>query len=111
MVRLQELDLDGDRLKSRIRELYRLFVFVSDNRVYLIHQTAKESLIAKKALNILAEGCWRHSVSEQQSSKIMTEVCVQYLSFRDIQDKHCREGKENGVLLDKHPLLEYSSVN
>ncbi|KAG7152808.1 Vegetative incompatibility protein HET-E-1 like [Verticillium longisporum] len=42
--RHRDLDLDGDHLKSRIRELCGLFVFISDNRIYLIHQTAKEFL-------------------------------------------------------------------
>ena len=46
----EDLELDVKRLKSDIRDLCGLFVFISDNRIYLIHQTAKEFLVARESI-------------------------------------------------------------
>ncbi|KAH9235748.1 hypothetical protein K456DRAFT_1800685, partial [Colletotrichum gloeosporioides 23] len=43
--RHDDLELDYTHFKLRIRDLCGLFVFINDNRVYLIHQTAKEFLV------------------------------------------------------------------
>ena len=59
----QDLDLDGDQLRTRIRELCGLFVFINDNRIYLIHQTAKEFLITKDALDVSVHRSWKRSIS------------------------------------------------
>jgi nucleoside phosphorylase/tetratricopeptide (TPR) repeat protein len=107
----QDLDLDSEQLKARIRELCGPIVLINNNRVHLINQTAKEFLIAKEASDASANGSWRHSLSERQSSKIMAEVCIQYLIFHDIKDERYRERKSNGILIDNFPLLEYASVN
>ncbi|ROT35327.1 ankyrin [Sodiomyces alkalinus F11] len=111
-LRHEDLDLDGDHLKSRIRELCGLFVFVSDNRVYLIHQTAKEFLVAKGSVQDSARDRWKHSLHTQMSNHIMTHICIQYLSFSDIRDDqfHERLGKDDAGFND-FPLLEYSAEN
>jgi hypothetical protein len=43
----READLDPSGLDIRIRRLCGLFVFIKNNKVYLIHQTAREFLISK----------------------------------------------------------------
>ncbi|KAG7152782.1 putative ankyrin repeat protein like [Verticillium longisporum] len=104
--RHRDLDLDGDHLKSRIRELCGLFVFISDNRIYLIHQTAKEFLVRREGVKHSATTCWRHSLPPRSSNKIMMEICVQYLSFLDIQDDRFRQRRKVNDSLNDFPLLE-----
>jgi hypothetical protein len=43
-----DLDRDEVHLETRIRNLCGLFVYVTDSRVQLIHQTAKEFLVQRK---------------------------------------------------------------
>ncbi|KAH8757176.1 putative ankyrin repeat-containing protein [Diaporthe sp. PMI_573] len=98
----RDLDLDRDDLKDHIRKLCGLFVFISDSRVYLIHQTAKEFLVAKDSSPKSSAGLWKHSLDSQRSNTIMTEVCVQYLRFRDIEDDPDTSAS---------PLLNYSAIH
>ena len=44
---IEDLDLDREKLKSRIRNLCGLFVYIDDSRVHLFHQTAKEFLLRR----------------------------------------------------------------
>jgi uncharacterized membrane protein len=101
-----ELDMNSDRVKSDIRELCGLFVFISDNRVYLLHQTAKEFLVAREGGNDATGELWRHSLRRESPNHIMTRIRVQYLSFRDIRDDHLHEerGNDNANRKD-FPLL------
>ncbi|KAH7377131.1 hypothetical protein B0T11DRAFT_27613 [Plectosphaerella cucumerina] len=108
----EELDLDTDRFKSDIRELCGLFVFISDSRIYLIHQTAKEFLVAREGASDATGEFWRHSLRRESSDQIMTRVCVQYLSFRDIRDDLIQEEmRKDDPDIKDFPLLEYSAVN
>ncbi|GJN78761.1 hypothetical protein PLIIFM63780_002270 [Purpureocillium lilacinum] len=106
----KDLELNVNCLKSAVRELGGLFVFISDNRIYLIHQTAKEFLVAKENKSSAAK-VWKHSLQEQSSNKIMAHICVQYLSFHDIQDDLVQKREiEDGPDAGEFPLLEYSSA-
>ncbi|KAI6780066.1 Ankyrin repeat domain-containing protein 50 [Emericellopsis cladophorae] len=107
----EELELNTDRVKSDIRELCGLFVFISDNRIYLIHHTAKEFLVAKKGVKESTGKFWRHSLRGEFSSQIMTQICVQYLSFRDIGDNHRYKMRKADSDARDFPLLEYSAEN
>ncbi|KAH6687283.1 ankyrin repeat protein [Plectosphaerella plurivora] len=109
----QELELNTDRLKSDIRQLCGLFVFISDSRIYLIHQTAKEFLVAREGDGDGPSDLWSRSLRSGSSNEIMTRVCVQYLSFRDIRYDHVHEeqSKEKRFHCPDFPLLEYSAEN
>ncbi|KAK7420625.1 hypothetical protein QQZ08_010317 [Neonectria magnoliae] len=108
----KDLELIADRIKSDIRQLCGLFGFISDNRIYLIHQTAKEFLVAKEGVKNSTGKLWRHSLRGQFSNQIMMQICVQYLSFSDIPDDRIPEKIwEDIPNLNDFPLLEYSSAN
>lgn len=110
----KEIDLDHGNLPTRIRELCGLFVFVNNNQIYLIHQTAKEFLVAKDTPASVHDGHWKHSLKIQHSNAILTHVCVQYLHFRDLKDIHISESYsigEEDVDFSAFPLFEYSAVH
>jgi hypothetical protein len=104
-----ELDLDGHHLKTRIRSLCGLFIFVNDSRVYLIHQTAKEFLVRKDLTHGSNNGCWKHSLDERSSAVILAKICIQYLNFADFENGGSHMG---GVeQSDSQCLLNYSAVH
>lgn len=67
-----------------IRHLCGLFITVVDHKVYLIHQTAKEFLLAKKELG---SGIWRHSIEPAVAELIIAKTCITYLLF----DEFCTD--------------------
>ncbi|KDN66640.1 hypothetical protein CSUB01_11417 [Colletotrichum sublineola] len=108
----EDLDLDHENLESHIRQLCGLFVFVNDNRIYLIHQTAKEFLITHNIPFSQGGNSWKQSLYVPYSNMIMTQVCVQYLSLRDIKDDELPPVTRH--LLTNHtpyPFLNYSAVH
>ncbi|KAF6803199.1 Ankyrin repeat domain-containing protein 50-like protein 3 [Colletotrichum sojae] len=88
--RHEELELDSAHFKSHVRHLCGLFVFINDERIFLIHQTAKDF------------------------PAIMARLCVQYLMFEDIQDNWVSTGstgEDKGDDNDReYPLSTYSAT-
>ncbi|KAF6805606.1 Ankyrin repeat domain-containing protein 50-like protein 3 [Colletotrichum sojae] len=110
--RHDDLDVDRNYPKSRIRELCGLFVFVNDERIYLIHQTAKEFLVKRLGIHRPEKETWAHSFDGQISNQIMTQVCVQYLSFNDIRDDLFLQQTGNcGSSSNSYPFLHYSAIH
>ncbi|KAI9891137.1 MAG: hypothetical protein M1814_002980 [Vezdaea aestivalis] len=86
-----ELEIETEeRLKERIRQTCGLFVSVIDSRIYLLHQTAKEFLVAKDtALRIDSTrswhtGSWKHSLDVAESNFVLARICVAYLLIKEI---------------------------
>ncbi|KAF2809192.1 uncharacterized protein BDZ99DRAFT_46958 [Mytilinidion resinicola] len=93
-----DLDLDDEaRFEVSVRNLCGLFVTVVDQRVYLIHQTAKEFLLAKSDV---ATGRWKHSLIPTESETLMAAICVTYLSFSefDVATDYASAAVEYGYL-------------
>ncbi|KAK2761425.1 Ankyrin repeat domain-containing protein 50-like protein 3 [Colletotrichum kahawae] len=110
--RHDDLELDHTHFELRIRDLYGLFVFINDNRVYLIHQTAKEFLVQQTIYPSPADNHWKHSLYQPHSDAIMTQICVQYLSLRDIQDNRFPAGRrEPDTSTIQYPFLGYSATH
>ncbi|KAK1656927.1 hypothetical protein BDP55DRAFT_54343 [Colletotrichum godetiae] len=110
--RHEDLDLNRNHIKSQIRELCGLFVFINDDRIYLIHQTAKEFLITQVISDYSIENSWKHSLYRPDSETIMTQICVQYLLFGDIQQGRPRADRRKPDNVTTHyPFLEYSAIH
>ena len=108
----EELALDGEHLERRIRNLCGLFVFVKDSKVYLIHQTAKEFLVAKDSIQRAAGRFWKHSLIYKDSERVLAKVCIQYLSFTDFGDSSATiENNEPSQDGDPYEFMEYSAAN
>jgi ankyrin repeat protein len=89
----EELALDKQYLEDKIRNLCGLFIFIDHNRVYLIHQTAKEFLVAKGSFSEAAY-TWKHSFEESTSEMIMTKACIHYLFLKDFDDTDAAEDED-----------------
>ena len=91
----KDLDLDPEeKFGSDIKNLCGLFVSVIDNKIYLIHQSAKEFLIFQEK----ASPCipctlsdhgfqkeWKHSFENAESHMVLTKICIFFLSLDEFE--------------------------
>jgi ankyrin repeat protein len=79
-----EIEQEED-FKPRLRSLCGLFVSVHHGKVYFLHQTAREFLLADPPHSTsIPQGLqWQHSITMQDAHKVLAECCVRYLSFLD----------------------------
>ncbi|EXJ82734.1 hypothetical protein A1O3_06549 [Capronia epimyces CBS 606.96] len=85
-ISLHDSRLDPDRLKNNIRHWCGLFVFINHDRIYLIHQTAKEFLVYYDDATVPSSG-WKHCLDPRGVEKEMTRICVEFLCFEDIRPR------------------------
>ncbi|KAL8351982.1 hypothetical protein RB601_002347 [Gaeumannomyces tritici] len=98
------LDLEPDRaFKRRLRECCGLFVTVHDNKVYFLHQTAREFLLplAASSPGPAAPPIWAHTFSIRQAHAVLAESCTVYL------DRFNHQADEDATT----DLLDYSAKN
>ena len=75
-----------DQFKATMRHWCGLFLVVVDDLVYLLHQTARDFLIAKQAANNVVSNGWKHSIELWKAEILMTRKCVAYLLFSEFND-------------------------
>ncbi|KAH0209493.1 purine and uridine phosphorylase, partial [Aureobasidium melanogenum] len=83
-----EAQLDADHLSKQLRHWCGLFVFVNHSRIYLIHQTAREFLVARQDLEqskSFAHNIWRHCVQQMEMEQTMTSICIRCLNLEDCE--------------------------
>jgi ankyrin repeat domain-containing protein 50 len=107
----KDLDLEDEtRFKSAIRHFCGLFISVIDQKVYLIHQTAKEFLLAKTETY---SGVWKHSIKLAESELIVAKICITYLLFAEFSSgfdigRQPQKSKAEQYI-DKHHYLGYAA--
>jgi ankyrin repeat domain-containing protein 50 len=114
----EDLDLKNEaRFETTVRNLCGLFVSVIDQKVYLIHQTAKEFLIAKSEAVVSR---WQHSIDLVASELLMTRTCMTYLMFTVFDDgfvskttRYELDESDNSSVkqqTEKHVYLSYAAL-
>ncbi|KAL6228936.1 hypothetical protein BDW75DRAFT_235566 [Aspergillus navahoensis] len=86
-----------DRFRKTLRDFCGLLVVVIDEKVYLLHQTAKEFLVRdnNSAVNKNVTR-WKHSLLPEESNQILADICTSFLAF-----------DQNGI--EQEIFAEYSS--
>ena len=110
----KDLDLEDEiRFEGTVRHLCGLFISVIDQKVYLIHQTAKEFLIAKPEM---CSGVWKYSIEPAVSELIIAKTCITYLLFAEFSsdldiggESQAEEGSKVKHHTDKHHYLGYAA--
>jgi ankyrin repeat protein len=101
---IQDLDLEREEdFKSRLRSWCGLFVSVHHGKVYFLHQTAREFLLADIPDSaLLPQGMrWQHSIAMQDAHKMLAECSMRFLSFFNADETNERTNRTaNDVLLD-----------
>jgi len=84
---LEDLEIEHEpSFQTTVRNLCGLFVAIRDSTIYLIHQTAKEFLVARNttsdhASSVPGLNCWKHSLGPANSNLVLAIICISYLSF------------------------------
>ncbi|KAJ5330438.1 hypothetical protein N7476_000221 [Penicillium atrosanguineum] len=111
---IEDLDLEKDReFGSRLRALCGLFISIHHDKVFFLHQTAREFLLAKatSATAVTSEPSWQHSIISQSAHNILAEVCVIYLDFINNHTNLTHSRHESHQKLEILPFLNYSALN
>ncbi|KAL8299273.1 hypothetical protein RB593_009254 [Gaeumannomyces tritici] len=101
---LDGLDLEpDDEFKKRLRMWCGLFITVHDEKVYFLHQTAREFLLPRVTSlpDPTTTTVWAHTFSIRQAHTVLAETCMVYLDLlKDQTDANAEAG-----------LLDYSAKN
>ena len=110
---LRTLDLEGhERRKEWVRRACGLLVSIVDNRVMLIHETARDFLLQRTA-SVQSTSSWKHSIHLQSAERNLEEKINTYLRllFRERSPRLaggiCSEQTCEPWLSNALPFLEY----
>jgi len=108
-----------ETLHTIIRELCGLFINIRDDKIYLVHQTAKEFLQGERGINqgSYSTSIWQNSIHPPESHYIMARMCITYLGFNVFETQPLMTDEENCPISNKivdpyisnHPFLQYAS--
>lgn len=83
-----DLDVeDSEEFVLRIRNQCGLFITIADDKIYLIHQTARDFLVQNSPHLPTPVGgrrtsrIWQHSLNMANSNQLLALACIQYLCF------------------------------
>ncbi|KAJ5080905.1 hypothetical protein N7456_013615 [Penicillium angulare] len=111
------LDLERDAdFGLRLRDWCGFFVSIYQDKVYLLHQTAREFLLCHTASPEVSPSSlnqWQSSITTQSAHNVLAEICVLYLdslnhpTATDSEDWDFLEETSSA----KYILLDYSAKN
>ncbi|KAL7815057.1 hypothetical protein V8C44DRAFT_325221 [Trichoderma aethiopicum] len=105
---------DESDFKSRLRSWCGLFISIYHGKVYFLHQTAREFLLADLASRTATPSGlrWQHSITTRQAHNTLAELCILYLDLFNSSVRPAAEvDKETCYSADINAFLEYSSGN
>ncbi|KAF5688820.1 ankyrin repeat-containing protein [Fusarium circinatum] len=112
---LDELDIETDEdFKVSLRSWCGLFVSIYQDRIYFLHQTAREFLLANLNSDapISPQLHWHRSISSQDAHVVLTELCVLYLDLADFEsNSSANTTMQADKSVNKRAFLYYSAQN
>jgi hypothetical protein len=99
-----------------------LFLRVSEAKVYLIHQTAKEFLVKQESKTLCVDrNEWRKSFVLRHCDYMLAQLCVRYLSFTNFESspfvdyvmsryRQSQDQKLLDWLTSRYQFLEYCAT-
>ncbi|KAI1131604.1 CHAT domain-containing protein [Nemania abortiva] len=103
--------LENDKeFKDTLRDNCGLFVCVHEEKIYFLHQTAKEFLIWDSLFISPTIIQWKNSIKIQDAHTTLTEICLSYLILTAIENEgqHITPGNIRQYIEDS-PFLGYSA--
>ncbi|KAK5651980.1 hypothetical protein OQA88_11523 [Cercophora sp. LCS_1] len=141
-VSFEDLDLEEeDDFCNTLRSWCGLFISVHHGKVYFLHQTAREFLLADSTPNpesnmatgptrslssaptesntVSQKHSWYRSITHQDAHRVLATACVSYLHILNEDDAgglfknhdHDKQNDAQKAYLESHPFLWYSSRN
>lgn len=111
---VHDLDLEEDReFGARLRASCGLFISIHHDKIFFLHQTAREFLLANTISDtaVTSEPNWQHSITSQSAHNVLAEVCVIYLDFINNNTNLTDSRHGHHYELDNYPFLDYSALN
>ncbi|KAL9468319.1 hypothetical protein ACSS6W_010013 [Trichoderma asperelloides] len=109
-----DLDLeDENNFKLRLRSWCGLFISIYHGKVYFLHQTAREFLLADLASPTIIPSAvqWHHSITIHQAHNILAEVCVLYLNLFNSSVRPLDSNAKASHSTNRNAFLDYSAKN
>ncbi|KAI0533751.1 hypothetical protein GGR58DRAFT_96693 [Xylaria digitata] len=108
---INNLGLENEEnFKLRLRDLCGLFVSIYHDKIYFLHPTAREFLLAlPPPANAPPGARWQHSITSRDAHKALAEICVTYLDFLNSDDTPLNESTARN--LERYAFLDYSANN
>ncbi|KAH8878543.1 hypothetical protein GQ53DRAFT_673954 [Thozetella sp. PMI_491] len=101
---IHDLDLEKEEdFKSRLKACCGLFVSIHHGKIYFLHQTAREFLLAElpSPATVPSELLWHHSITLHHAHAVLAKLCMLYLNFFNSDTSYS----------DNHAFLDYSAKN
>ncbi|EPS39416.1 hypothetical protein H072_6795 [Dactylellina haptotyla CBS 200.50] len=103
-----------ERLRLDLRDFCGLFIIVTESRIYLLHQTAKEFLIrnttkTRKVESLNSNYKWKESLRLQDSHKVLTSICIRHLLFKEFESDPLTDDDNAIEYIKKYIFLDYSA--
>lgn len=85
----EDLDLEPlDTLESTIKAICGLFLRVFDDRVYLVHLTAKDFLLEREGgVGPVDPNTWKNSFTSVEAHHTLAKICISYLRFDEFSNR------------------------
>ncbi|KAH6664762.1 hypothetical protein F5X68DRAFT_143794, partial [Plectosphaerella plurivora] len=100
------------RLKKQILNLCGYFVTITDSKIYLLHQTAKEFLVAKAGRIASSQLKWESSLRPKDSHGILSQICIHYILISELPGQtNLDDLKKRKEQVAKTVFLDYSLKN
>ncbi|KAI9695039.1 MAG: hypothetical protein M1822_000656 [Bathelium mastoideum] len=120
MCTLRDIELDEpEAFRAKIRNHCGLFVNIVDQKIHLIHQTAKEFLTCMNGTPKVFSNTkghqiiWKHSILLRESNFIFGEICILYLLLigPDFSELRHLPSDKDGICryINGYGLLNYSA--
>ncbi|KAL7903129.1 ankyrin repeat-containing domain protein [Trichoderma sp. SZMC 28014] len=101
-----------ERFHQELRDTCGLFITIIGSKIYLLHQTAKEFLLADKPnppTDVFGHTTWKHSLNLPDSHHILIDICTLYLCNLK-SDSNLKKGiKASCLRAEDMILLDYSA--
>ena len=119
---VDDLELEPEAtFHETVRELCGLFISVSDSKVYLIHQTAREFLLAPNLEGQLvpeSRKSWMYSMNLRTSHLELAKTCLQYLHLSGLEDQsqtgaiidYSKQARKHADLTQRRAFRSYSAT-
>ena len=123
----EDVDLIPEmNLQSHIKNVCGLILTIQDSHIYLLHQTAKEYLVASLDLGsvekplVSYKEAWKHTIESSESNLILAKICMTYCLFSIFESDALMYGSALGgdetnhvyrSYTNKHYFLAYAAEN
>ncbi|UKZ49434.1 hypothetical protein TrVGV298_003681 [Trichoderma virens] len=106
---INDLDLEDEKdFELRLRSWCGLFISIYHDKIYFLHQTAREFLLAPTT--IPSKIGWRHSIAAHHAHAVLAELCVLYLNFFNSNiSLPTGTDRENRHSVNSNTFLDYSA--